>query len=356
MTPDLPIVIQYKKLLSTSLSLSLQGTVYKDRYVYREDSAQGMLFVKQENFPDPVFVITQRTRNVPCVPGNSLHVSSACRTKRDIFRNSGYKLKRDPGTADYVVIPDCHPTYRTLEYPIIVEHNDEEQSVTLISVDLDDCYFRNDRQKCTDILCEYIQSMDIWKNATIHIDLDDDFICWTIPFCEEYKDILENNNDYSYIKETDVPLKPGTYTTITPEVLDVWKRCKDISVLDASICASDWAKYPATLLIFLKIHHESIARERISSNLRMVLRMIKFEPNYDLKDNIRENKIVVSPDDWAMLQAFIAYELHLQDGKGWFPLQWDDFMMKYIPFMRARIAVANMPAIDKPTQLFNICN
>lgn len=242
--------------------------------------------------------------------GEKLYFAKECHIPRDLYRNSGYSIVRDPDKADKIVIPQLQPTILYFLYDVAA-YEPASKTIELFSVDRNESNRDNFSSDLTNdffnIRCSFGTGYQFFqtniennKKATIY------------PFCQEYIDILENTYPgRKYIMEKDVNLDYPV--TINLETLKLWKRHTDMDMLRKAICASDWREYPVTLCLFLMNEHPFIDI-RANEALKFILEQIGFvkDPHYLWTTSPR----MVYPKDWNLLQAYIMSELGVPETGG----------------------------------------
>lgn len=299
-----------------------------------------------------------RVSQADAANGMKLYISSDCKTSRDLFRNSGYKLVRDKDNADMIVVPafrnsDYYPRY-TYELAMF---DPDKGELTLFSVYRNEGvrkalnhYSEDDLQRVKDYLKSFYGN-----NCEVIGDSFEENDCYIIPHYKEHVAMLENTKFPSkYVRETGVWL--DCPTTISPETLRIWKSSNDEEVVAKAICTSNWQDYPVTLCAFLYDKSNIIGHG--GNNFRLVLQQIGYKSGYGLYDMIRDRE--VSPEDWNMLQKYMMMLMGMPEEGGILPKgAINKLPYKYKDIFLRRAVVVKPLYIKNPVTVdvaMNICN
>ena len=272
---------------------------------------------------------------VPSTKTN-LWVSSYCKTPRDLFRNSGYKLVRDRNNADALIT--SAPAY---DYPTL------EATIVALDPDLDTLYLFRVSSTVGAIRDKYNRRLkdDVWDGVTrylrerqgliiLHDNLKDEITVEFLPKIDDWKDILINNNP-NYISEFSVQINYPV--TISVESLQVWEHISDAALLAKTISMSDWKDYPITMLYFLMNKCPYDIKYRGGSSMELMTRQLQYDP-YARLGMLLEGRII-SPKDWNMLQDYIAADLNISDTGGFIAPSKLDSLNEYSSLIRKKVAV-----------------
>ncbi len=310
--------IEYKSFLIGKISFDQMGRISSRRTEIRTreiNSGMAVINVGDRCWDARDQLLFREGRNVSSADaaiGEKLYISPDCKTSRDLFRNSGYKLVRDKDKADRIVVPAFRDEYPRYTYEFILFDPGTGQ-LTLFSVFRNegvrkalDHYSEDDVQRTK----EYLKFC-YGDNCEFIVDSFQENDCYIIPHYKDHIAMLnETGLSQKYIRETRVWLNCST--TISPETLRIWKASKDEEVVARAICTSNWQDYPITLCAFL--YDKSSITGHGGNNFRLVLQQIGYKPGYGLYDMIRDRE--VSPDDWNMLQRYMMMLMGLPEEGG----------------------------------------
>ena len=250
--------------------------------------------------------------------GEKLYFSSSCKMPRDLFRNSGYSITRDPDAADFTVIPDpeifSYPSWSTCA----VLRNLGEIYLLDITKERYETADSSFLHKNADRIRQYLTK----QGYEILVARDDfyNFDVRFLPKIQEYKDILLDENNPTHTKDyaIDVKIPVNPPTVISTETLLIWKNLASqsdgLSLLQNAICSSDWKDYPCTLRYFIN-EFCYLRNENISERFRYVLKKIKYTDNGH--HNYALDAELVQPKDWNMLQDFLLALLGVGENGGY---------------------------------------
>lgn len=264
------------------------------------------------SFPSELY---EETSDGAIPPGAKLFVSSACKTQRDIFRNSGYTIKLKPDDADIIVVPDIVPKSYYHRHCNLVGTDVNDENLFLVSIEKPG-YYSGD-----DITNDDVENVKRFLVNLRNYKFDDseliDKDVWFISKCEELREVIKNERRFPltpYIQESLLPINAST--KFSPETLLYWRNIakQDQELLARTICTSDWRKYPITLLAFLKTNGENAWNLVGNNDFKNILRVIGYINWYDLVDNIQTHDI--TPADYEMLQSYLYYLMGIDEEKG----------------------------------------
>ena len=268
---------------------------------------------------------------------SKLYFSEGCRMRRDLFRNSGYQIVMNKDKADATVIPEPRSPLR-LTFDIFT-WCENTKTLTLYSVDEAMKYNTEEVKKTT---FDRIKAALEFR-AGEELQFFQDTIlrncnCWIIHKHPHYKEILEAESIIPFIYETDINIDYPI--NICPETLFMWsKMYPNSQEFRDAVCASDWVKYPATLLVFLKTEWgRTFDTSGASQMFRLVLNTIGFDYNTKAKEVLKDKN--VTAEDWNMLQDYILYRLNLDTNGG--PLDQEKLGSRdrdYLKWIRSALVV-----------------
>lgn len=284
---------------------------------------------------------------------NKLFVCPEVRTSRDIIRNSGYKIVRNPDDADYTVVPvpNSDNPFPLLFCNLALVDN-ETNSLYLYTVVKG---FRNTRLDPGEYAANYQKIHDFFCSATyqnwefVYDSLVENGCVSIISRYQVYSDIISNQYPHKiYVYET--YLKKLCPVEFNIEALEIWSKCSDINILEKSICNSNWEEYPATLLIFLKKELTNSSLEGATSrNFQLVLDTIGYDRRKSVETILGDK--LIQPKDFNMLQKYIMYKLGVSENGGF--TDKFSFYPDYNGLFRVKLAVAPLK-LSVPTTFSNI--
>jgi hypothetical protein len=239
-----------------------------------------------------------------------LWIAPECSIARDSIRNSGYKIVRDKEKATCRIVPKIS-VVSSFKYHFCIigpdngvicfyRFNEEEAEITpeLIKDTIEKC--RKGRFETVDE-----QQLTIIDPEEAHPCLQ---TAYTIKSCEEYDNMFNGADNADYCFECNVRLQPSI--EVTPELFAIWGKCNEDSIIASAVLQADWQTYPLTIAVFLREHFPYIYGT--SRALDNVLDQIRFQ---DIRKH-NTSSLVVSPEDWNMLQKCKLYELGLSENGG----------------------------------------
>ena len=347
------IIHTYKEVQIMSVTLLPDGSCRRgDPWMYhKRDVINKMACYHPFTIWDLVSELYGETECASIAPGSKLFVSKDCKTGRDTFRNSGYKIKLDPNDADAIVVPDVKAEYYHQMPCNIVAKDEQNDDLYLISVRKNGY----DKPQLTvedyERVCNYLRNaMGLVPDEAQVRDVNVVFI----PKCKELQDVMQNNClNVPYIQESKVPITPST--TISPETLVFWENIDDKNLLVRTICTSDWNKYPITMLAFLCCQVNSPNWFTYASNdFRRILQSLGYQPYSSLRHYIKDK--FISPQDYDMLQRYIYFKLGIDEKGGVVDAKmFGTIHPDLVPFLQRRVALKplEIPTQMKIAQLFN---
>ena len=259
-----------------------------------------------------------------------VYVSSDCRISRDALRNSGFHIVRSKERANIILLPKLITTH-TYDFNICCL--DDNGTVTLFLLDPDD--IAGITPDMITKIMDYIKSRgyvnkDAPGNEFIYdankLSMDSIYV---VPKCADFEDLWQkHDNKTKFAFEHNVVLTPSV--EITPELFDVWDKCRDMDILCCALMQCNWQKYPITLAYYLRKNKSSISLYTNNAQT-YILEQIGF---YDLKRNGTIDKIV-KPEDWNMLQKCRMHQLGVSENGGFIkvkPLDVDNKDLSALPF------------------------
>lgn len=326
----------YSKLYIQNVILFKDGSCKrKSNWQYKGRAVTNKVAVYQsDNDSDLIQDLYYETSNTVIASGSKLFVAPECKISRDTLRNSGYKIILDRDKADAIVIPDIDRRKYKCQSCNLVAMKDDD--LYLIDISKPGWDFPVLNESDMHFVRKYLednhrQESDDVQKSSLRV--------WFLPKCEDIEDVLTGNaRNVPYIQESFIPVAPST--VISPETLTFWENVDDDNLLMRTICTSDWAKYPVTLLCFLALVRDDNNWQRVANeDFRRILDKIGYQYNY-YKGWVFQNRYIF-PEDYAMLQSYLYFKLGVGE-KGGFVT---DDAMKKLPselqeILQRRIALA----------------
>lgn len=250
------------------------------------------------------------------VQNNSkLFISPSCKTPRDMFRNSGYKIVRDKNNADIIVVPNIEHSEIVFNANIVSYISYNNTLVLFNARNLDDVdkyvvakiktdkYFIDD---INNIIKYYLFSRDerdkiAQSCINEYLNLIDSRCVFSIPYIEEYKEIFLNKYT-NYATVSNVPFTPSR--DIDLDTLIIWYnqlKAQKRDLAFASMACSNFKEYWFTIIMLLKLTDNSY----------------NIPDKYDMfvKNRTLSDDFVVLAKDWNLYQDFIMYMIkwHTKD-------------------------------------------
>lgn len=249
-----------------------------------------------------------------CTPvAANLYFAKECKTNRDVYRNSGYSIVRDPDRADMVIVPDVDAKSYTSLNCNLVAKNETTNELYLVSISKSG--YSSGQFDAADVDAVRAYLTDV-KGFTVDNAQSTDLKVWFIPKCDQLCDVM--NSVYPnrvYCQENKVAIKAPTH--ICPETLIFWENMTDMNLLVRTICTSDWRDYPITMLVFLSLKQDmpySQFNGYITNDFRGLTSNIGWTYWYALDSNLSGRSI--SPKDYEMLQAYLFAKMGLDEKGG----------------------------------------
>ena len=287
--------------------LRAQKTLYKMAVVPLETYTRG---------DDPTEYIRNYSRNYPTMSKTErIFVSGDCKTNRDLFRNTGYKITRDKQNAEAIIFPALPQYYDMFQVNADVAAYDPASESLYLFV-MTNAYGQTNPKVSFDDTAK-LAVTEFFTEQGMEVV----FVCYTrrayfMRPCEEWREILEERKvrdsygyTIDYISETRLPL--DLPIDINLETLQIWENERDSDMLAKAICQSNWQEYPATLCLFLKKHPNFYS----SSNTNFQL--ITYQINYANGSfgSLWSGK-TIQPKDWNLLQAWCLHKLNAPEEGG----------------------------------------
>ena len=250
-------------------------------------------------------------RNVPVAA--DLHFAKECKVNRDVYRNSGYSIVRDPDKANVVVVPDIRADFYSKLHCNIVAKDESTNELYLVTIRKNGYSKGEFTSKDLDAVREYLKDV---KGLTPDKAQCSDLDIWFIPKCDYLCDIM--NSVYPnrvYCQENKIPIKAPT--NICPETLLFWENMTDVNLLMRTMCTSDWRNYPITTMVFLCIKQGMPGTDFstfMTNDFRTLTNAIGWTYWYNLESNLEGRSI--SPDDYKMLQAYLFAKIGVDENGG----------------------------------------
>lgn len=281
-----------------------------------------------------------------------IFVDPNVKTPRDIFRNSGYMITRDPLIASWYVIPALSDRQITwFMYDFIAYDN---ATNTLYLFDIADGDINRDRMTDSRIDEVKMEKLKDWAKGngwqTWQNTITKKQCCDILPPFEIYKEILSTPNGkprrYPYVSEANIPL--DFPVDINVDTLDIWSRMRlsDASIFRKALINSNWREYPVTVLYFLmkECDFSEYLRNNAEQAFIDILKQVGYNRDYTI-EALLEN-VIVQPKDWNMLQDYLVHKYELPETGGY--LSDTHFSYNTGAWLRKRV-LAKPLKIDKPT-------
>ena len=263
---------------------------------------------------DLVGLLYEATVSCSVPVGGNLYFAKECKTNRDVYRNSGYSIVRDPDKANVVVVPDVRADFYTSLHCSLVAKKESTNELFLVTIGKSGYGHSGitavDIEAVRDFLTD-VKGLTPDKAQSTDIDV------WFIPKCDDLCDVM--NSVYPsrlYCQENKVPIKAPT--NITPETLLFWENMTDMNLLTRTICTSDWREYPFTVMVFLQLKKsmpDSNITAYITTDFRNVINNIGWSYWMDPEYNLNQNRSI-TPKDYAMLQSYLFAKLGIDERGG----------------------------------------
>ena len=268
----------------------------------------------------------------------SVFVTPEVRLSRDVIRNSGYKITRDPDKAEVVVIPATRETYLRYEFNVVV-FDKHSKSLFLYSFNRKDSTRSEYSVKYDD---DFDLVKEMFKDEEQYVLFQDKILdrayATILPRYQGYKDLLLNTYpDRHYAMET--KLRCLMPIEINIETLEIWRRSDDADMVQKSIAQSNWQDYPVTILCFLKNDCPSWFCDAPNNAFKLVLEQIGWQDRrYPLAALMQDR--VIQPKDWNLLQSYLMYRLGVDEDGGYTKIDTYNKLTWYGPFFRKRFVVS----------------
>ena len=280
----------------------------------------------------------EMTSDTSIAPGSKLFVASECKTGRDTFRNSGYKITREKDKANAIVVPDVKSNMLFSLNCNIAAMDEEKEEFYIIRIHKSGFNSPNVDQNDVDTVSVYLESAMGLKVDNCKMTK---FEVWFIPKCEELVNIMtENTLSVPYIQESLVPINASTQ--FTAETLIFWENIDDPNLLMRTICTSDWNKYPVTLLAFLCNTQKKLGTNNwyavANGDFRRILQVVGYQAYYDFFYQDRGKSL--TPADYTMLQQYLYAKMGLgPEGGVVDPKMLDSLGSGFLPYLQRKIAL-----------------
>lgn len=292
-----------------------------DTYRYTTRSHSFSCYFPEENESSPTDVVEhlqlRKRLSSDKFCQASLYVVPECTISRKLLRESGYRLKLDPKSADIIVLPLSlkNPPYYAADREEVIEGDmaaiieDRPGEYACLVFDV-----KHKNGTLTDSEVRYIQERFLDLVDCIRIRLGGDIINITsynpgrvtIPmytrceFVEENYDALLQNT-FTTVWEDALPVVPPY--ELTPENIALWQTLKEKSIVVKILEAGDWVRYPYTL--------GAIANTLPYDIIRRSPKLLSLYESHGF-----DNGDIVFPDDWNMMQKYYAYKFAGDAEKG----------------------------------------
>ena len=273
--------------------------------------------------------------------GDTIFVTPDCKTPRDLFRNSGYKLTRDPEKAKSIVFPKIFPNkIVAFRYNILCkDKNDDRLHICTVRTSANSNsywpYGNNDYDRIKAYFAATGFDMEYYTPV---IDEYEQNYVELIPDYPVFKEMIDagTNNLRKYICEDVIRITPST--NISVETLMLWKNMGD-GIFQKALQTSDWREYPLTVLAFLygEDKYSSCYSDR---GYQLICNQVGLEISRS-SGKLMQTFSVVTPKDWNMLQDWILFRFGLSEKGGFVNPKFDNGAFKrYKPFIRSAFCVS----------------
>ena len=341
--------IEFTELNIGSITLNSYGGVYgvgSSRYAARGlNSGKMAAYSELSSGYTPKQYILNTCYHFTPRQGDSIYISKNCKTNRDLYRNSGYKIVLDPEKAKFTIIPDLANNLPEFYYDILV-YDYNKKSIYLFTIhkngysgiDIKD--ISEDDERC--ILAHFnARNLEVISNG---IQLNSKL--YVLHECDEYNDILYSaHSGRVYVRESTVNFTLPV--DISVETLQLWGKSKDYDMLTQSICNSNWREYPFTLCMFMSAYHSFLPYYG-NASFKNVLDQIGYEKGCRIADMFSGRDI--NPKDWNLAQSFIMAQLGVSENGGYANLQ--NIPSEIADIIRRRFVVAPLK-INAPIRIAN---
>lgn len=240
-----------------------------------------------------------------------LFIASGCKTPRDLFRNSNYKIVRDPASADAVVIPIIPSRYfYTFRADIVVLENDH---LHLLSLERSYCTLTDEKTK--EVITDYFVNNFSANPEDVIVFCEHSHPVRFIPNEKEYEEILQGKNPMTvYVEETKIFINYPN--KICVETLDIWEKFgkNNKELAQKAIVSSNWSEYPITLAFFFYMNPE-ISIYSCTESFRTILNAVDYDRSLYLENYLKGK--FVSTKDWNMLQDYVLHKLGIDGDMGY---------------------------------------
>lgn len=343
------ILVEYNELYIGSITLHGDTVSDKRQYpVHTRVSKHSIAWLGKNHHSYDVglgYFMNCCSISVPNGSECKLYIHPKCKTARDHFRNSGYKLVKTPEKADYTVLPTLPNTYKLSSFWYTYD-------IAVLDISTNNL-FMYDVSWCNP---NYDSVSDAQKNSILSLFPSTQYkvvdgvfrrrMCF-LPKGYGYEDmILDTYSDRYYVMEEDVELKSSV--DISLDTLMIWDKCSDKDIIAKSICQSNWREYPVTLLYFLKTN------DFYYYTGNKDFEVVKQSLNYKLCTDEALNNKLIEPKDWNMLQSYIMAKFGVGENGGYInSSDYFDIPTMLRSVMRARFVIAPIN-ITVPTTYGNI--
>ena len=338
-------IIDYKELYSHSIRIK-NGTngyyveeAYSFQQRYRETKNKMAYVYETHGYNDPL-VCTKYEEHLP--QNDTIFISPDCNVRRDIYRNSGYKITKDPSKADSIVFPAL-PKRLTVYKTPLVAYNPANETMGIVSISIKENDLQNipDDVEIFDLVkneMKRLHGYTIFYSSQKYIGYNELSVAF-LPKSDSLKDVLVGRKYIGkYLCESNVPFK--NIAQITPETLILWSKMEP-DLMMKSLSQSNWQEYPYTLNILL-YEFFKYKNLKINDNARYILSEIR----YDGHEYTSSNPILsVTPKDWNMAQKFCMMYLSGQYDKCVYT---DDTTSGLLKYIRTKTAIAPLMLEEHP--------
>lgn len=350
-------VVEYKELFTGHITFKRNGMInFAHDSVTMRDAVRKMACFRLSG--DEYGARSYIDYNMDCAAPKKLYICPECRTPRDLFRNTGYKIVRDKESADAIVVPDASVINCMIQFANVAFLDKENLRLYLYTANKDWMPLSDNDVRIEDgdldkikkaYLSNYGKDLSSDKYECFFSEVQKRFPVEFLPIIQEYKEILTGTRpkNYKYLSEGEIYI--NCPTEITPETLSIWHKTSDYNILANSIAASNWRDYPVTLFMFVSIFKPNVSHYG-GQKFKLVLDSIGYN-YYESIDKLLLGRII-QPDDWNMFQEFLMTYLGVPEDGGFGKKKGgpENNVLKYV---RSRIAIKPLK-INTPTSWENI--
>lgn len=324
-------IIDYDELYLGTIVFNYDNSlsVHRNRYSTRETLHKSAVLCDNE-----ILNLSYEIHRTPHIRTftygiKKIFVSSDVKTPRELYRKSGYEIKRNPDDADVTVLPYLEKRLPRFDYDVAV-YDPDTKRLSLLKLPEENGETLELSQAQKDAIYIRFGGLLLTSDFKRHF-------AFLIPKCQEYFDLIQHTYPSRlYIFEdrlelTDLPV------TISLETLLLWEKIDSHNLLRKTILNSDWRDYPVTLCAFLRTNFRTI-NSCTDTAFKNVCRQIRYDSEMSIEDLI--SGTIVQPKDWNMLQSYILKKMGVDGDKGFVSLASYGKAKNLVRFLPRRFAVS----------------